>query len=580
MRPRRGVLSGPPTADDVRDDGRRMSDWRTGAERWRGRLRLWSGCVLFTYVTLHLANHALGLISLDAMEAGRVWFLALWRNPLGAVLLYSAFITHILMALWSIYRRRTWRMPAWEATQLALGLTIPVLLAAHVVGTRLANLLYDQADPYHRVVLVQWQLRPDIGLRQTIVLVVAWLHGCIGMHFWLRIRRWYPRARAPLFAAAVLWPVLALLGFTQGGREVATLAREPGAVARLLQQKVRPDEAARLKRIEWAIYGTFGGALGAVLLARAGRRVLEHRRGTIRIGYPDGRQVIAPIGFTILEASRLGLIPHASVCGGRGRCSTCRVHVAKGLKAIPPASVDEQRVLDRVGAPPGVRLACQVRPRGDVLVRPLVSTAASSQRRPDRPLAGSEQDVTVLFADLRRFTSLAEQRLPYDVVFFLNRYFEAVGRAIDEAGGVTNQFTGDGVMALFGVNADASDGCRRALRGAQAIAQGVAALSLTMAEELDEPLRIGIGIHTGPAVVGQMGYAETVYLTAVGDTVHVASRLQDLTKQYQAQLVISEQVAERAGIDVTAFARHEITVRNRREPLAIRVIAEAADLAV
>ena len=186
----------------------------------------------------------------------------------------------------------------------------------------------------------------------------------------------------------------------------------------------------------------------------------------------------------------------------------------------------------------------------------------------------------MLFADLRKFTTLAERRLPYDVVFFLNRYFEAAGRAIESAGGVTNQFTGDGVMALFGVETDPARGCRQALLGAQAMARSVAALSRAMAEELDEPLRIGIGIHSGPAVVGQMGYGATVYLTAVGDTVHVASRFQDLTKQYQAQLVISEEVASRAGVDVSAFARHEITVRNRREPLAIRVIPDVADLEV
>jgi len=99
-----------------------------------------------------------------------------------------------------------------------------------------------------------------------------------------------------------------------------------------------------------------------------------------------------------------------------------------------------------------------------------------------------------------------------------------------------------------------------------------------VADELEKPLRIGIGIHTGPAVVGRMGFGAAMYLTAVGDTVHVASRFQDLTKQYQAQLVISEQVAECAGLDVSGFPRHEITVRNRREPLAIRVIADVRAL--
>ena len=146
-----------------------------------------------------------------------------------------------------------------------------------------------------------------------------------------------------------------------------------------------------------------------------------------------------------------------------------------------------------------------------------------------------------------------------------------------------NLRTGTGVVyklgqALFGVDSDPADGCRRALIGAQAMVEAIAELSAAMAAELSEPLRIGVGIHTGPAVVGRMGYGSTVYLTAVGDTVHVASRLQDLTKDYQAQVVISEQVGRRADVDVSMFLRYEITVRNRREPLAIRVIDDVSAL--
>ena len=258
------------------------------------------------------------------------------------------------------------------------------------------------------------------------------------------------------------------------------------------------------------------------------------------------------------------------------------MQILHGRDALPAPSADERRLLERVGAPPGVRLACQTRPAGNVTVRLLLPATARPSDGATRPRtqAGAEQEITVLFADLRKFTALAEHRLPYDVVFFLNRYFETVGRAIEEAGGITNQFTGDGVMALFGVDADPAAGCRRALLGARAMVEGVAQLGATLADELDEPLRIGIGLHTGPAVVGRMGYGNTVYLTAVGDTVHVASRFQDLTKQYQAQLVISEQVAQRAGLDVSAFPRHEVTVRNRQEPLAIRVVADVAALAL
>ena len=208
-------------------------------ERWRARLRLWSGCVLFVYVALHLANHALGLVSLDAMEAGRRWFLAIWRNPVGTAILYASFVVHPLNAFWSIYRRRTLRMPRWEATQICLGLAIPALLVSHAVGTRLAYEWFGQEDRYHRLVLIYWDLRPEIGVKQSVMLIVAWLHGSIGIHFWLRLRPWYPRVAPLLLSLAVLLPAVALLGFAEGGREAASLAAKTGGPDALLQQSPR-----------------------------------------------------------------------------------------------------------------------------------------------------------------------------------------------------------------------------------------------------------------------------------------------------------------------------------------------------
>jgi len=191
---------------------------------------------------------------------------------------------------------------------------------------------------------------------------------------------------------------------------------------------------------------------------------------------------------------------------------------------------------------------------------------------------GREQELAVLFADLRGFTRIAEHKLPYDVVFILNRYFEAVGGAIQRAGGIPNQFTGDGVMALFGVESGAELGCRQAVAAAREIVRDLAALNHELVEELPAPLRIGIGIHAGPAIVGRMGYGAGVYLTAVGDTVHVASRLEQLTKEYRCVLVLSEEVASRAALDVSAFPRHELTVRNRGGLLAVRVIDDLGRL--
>ena len=544
------------------------------------RLRLGAALVLLTYVILHFSNHALGIVSLDAMAAGRWWFLALWRSVPGTLALYGAIVVHGVLALWLLYQRRTLRMPAWEATQYALGLALPALLVVHVVSTRIAWWRLGADDPYTRIVLALWVLSPDYGVRQTLTLVLAWIHACIGVHFWLRFRPWYAGARPWLFAIALLLPTLALLGFVAAGREVSALARTPGWSEAVLRAAKAPTgaEAARLVAIRETFLTTYLLALLAVLLARGVRRIQEWRRA-VRITYPSGRVVAVPVGFTILDASRTADIPHASVCGGRGRCSTCRVRIARGLGQLPPASEAERRVLARVGAAPDVRLACQTRPNHDVAVDPLLApSVAPADAFATDVRQGHEQELAVLFADLRGFTRMAEHKLPYDVVFFLNRYFEAVGTAITSAGGVTNQFTGDGVMALFGIETGPATGSRQALAAARAMVAGVEALSAELAGDLPAPMRIGIGIHTGPAVVGRMGWGESFYLTAVGDTVHVAARLEQATKDYRAELVLSEDVARHAAVDLSAFPRHDLELHNRAGRIGVRVITEVAHL--
>lgn len=545
------------------------------------RLRLAAALVLLTYVVLHFLNHSLGLISLAAMEAGRWWFLALWRSWPGTVALYGAITVHGILALWLLYHRRSLRMPPWEVLQYSLGLLIPALLIVHVTSSRIAWWLMGADDPYARVVLGLWLTAPQFGARQVLAITVVWLHACIGIHYSFRFRRGYPRARPWLFSVALLLPVLALLGFVSAGRQVAALAATPGWTAALLASTHAPDkaEAARLLAIRQGFLDAYLLALGVVVGARGVRRLWERRR-SVRVAYTTGPIVTAPIGFTILEASRLGGVPHASVCGGRGRCSTCRVRVVRGLEALAPPSEAEQRVLSRVGAAPDVRLACQTRPSHDVTVTPLVppSVDPGGALAPDAR-QGRERELAVLFADLRGFTRMAENKLPYDVVFVLNRYFATVGTAITGAGGVTNQFTGDGVMALFGIDDGPAVGSRQALAAARAMVEGMTRLNAELAGELKAPLRIGIGIHAGPGVVGWMGWGESFYLTAVGDTVHVAARLEQATKDFQAELVVSDDVARRAGLDLSAFPAHRLEVRNRTEPVAVRVITRVGDMA-
>jgi adenylate cyclase len=546
------------------------------------RIRITTGLILFTYLTTHLLNHSLGLISLEAMEAGRVWFLALWRNPLGTAAFYGALLTHFALALYAIYQRRHWRISYGEALQLALGLSIPLILATHFVGTRVAYERYGIEDLYAKIVLGFWRQNPMNGVRQAALVLIAWTHGSIGLYFWLRLRPWFPRFAAALYAFVIVLPLCALLGFVEAGREIDyRMAGDPGWIERLEARThvLQPSQRDDLTDSRDAIIYGFWASLAAVLAARAARHAFE-RRKRIRIEYPDGRFAHVPRGFSVLEASRLAGIPHASVCGGRGRCSTCRIRVVKGSDSLPPPSAAELKVLRRIGAAPSVRLACQLRPDRDIAVMPLLPADAQASDGFARPSyrAGRECEVAVLFADLRSFTAIAEHRLPYDVVFILNRYAEIVGTAIERAGGIPNQFTGDGLMAMFGVQGAPEEGCRAALAAAREIVAGIAQLSEMLSEELQATLKVGVGIHTGACVVGQMGYGVATYLTAVGDTVNVASRLQDLTKEYDCPLVVSEEVAERAGVAMEASCRHEVSVRNRRTPLVVYAVGEESEL--
>ena len=545
------------------------------------KTRLYSGLVLFTYVSIHLINHSLGLISVMAMQAMLDRVEHIWESIPGTVVLYGALLIHLSLALLALYRRRSLRMPAMEAAQLCLGFLIPFLLAQHLAATRLTYSLYDGDDTYRAELLRMYTLNPERGWMQVVLLIAAWIHGTIGVNYSLSLRPWYQTAKPTLFATAILIPVLALLGFWEGGREVAEMAMDPEVKARMIaHHALSPDALANLDLIRDWMRGTVTALILIVLALRLVRRQWQRRRGTFRVTYPDGRRIEALIGTSVLEVSRMAKIPHASVCGGRGRCSTCRIRVVAPASALPELSDAEMKVLHRVGAAPNVRLACQLRPMGHLSATPLLSPTVTVHEglAAGGHMTGSEREIAILFADIRSFTELAETKLPYDVVFLLNRYFEEMGRAIEGAGGRVDKFIGDGIMALFGVEAGAEAGCRAALAAAAAMSERLIHLNTVLAEDLPTPLKIGIGIHAGPAIVGEMGFGQTVSVTAIGDAVNTASRLESMTKEQGVQLIVSEEVARHALTNLDRFPAMEIMVRGRVQPLTIRCIPLGSDL--
>ena len=485
------------------------------------RIHLASGLVLFAFVTTHLLNHSLGLISLEALETGRAWFLLLWRTPVGALMLYGALLTHFLLALWSIFRRRSFRLRSVDWAQLLLGLSIPVLLVSHALNTRLAYEAYGQDASYPLELLIFFVLKPQLIYKQMILLLIVWAHGVIGMHQWLRLKPLYRRFQLLAFSIAVLLPMASLAGIWATGRDISYLAADPAWTQQLMAEtdRIDMDRMADLGRLESYILALTGGLLLLILLLRPLRRKLRQRLGLVQVSYPDGERVTVPMGTTVLEASGQHNIPHASVCGGRGRCSTCRVRVGQGLQALPPPSANETVVLKRISAADNVRLACQIRPTQDIAVIPLLppTTVANTVGPEPDYMQGQEREIVVLFADLRGFTTISEQKLPYDVVFLLNRYFAAVGSAIENAGGHVDKFIGDGVMALFGLETGLPAASRAAVQAARNIADEMKKLNHSLEHDLSEPLRLGIGLNGGPAIVGKMGYGKTNSLTELYD---------------------------------------------------------------
>lgn len=546
------------------------------------RIRLGAGLVLFAFVASHLANHALGIISLSAMNLGREVFLFVWRSAPGTLLLVAAVVSHVTLVLAAVYRRRSWRgVRPSELVQLASGLAIPPLVVSHVLANRGLHERFGFDDDYAWVLMALWHFDPWHGMQQAIVTVLAWTHGCIGVHLWLRLKPWYRPCFPPLYTAAVLTVVLGLVGFVNGGQEVEALARDPVWLASYRAETVLPPEAAG-----W-VYATRDTAWAAMVLgvgllasARGAQWLNERRRGLVTIRYTDGQKTSVEPGVSVLEASRRAGIPHASVCGGRGRCSTCRVKLTEGVEFLPEPGDAERRVLHRLGSPPGVRLACQLRPTHDIVVSPLLpanATAADAFSRPGYA-QGAERRIAILFADLRQFTRFSERKLPYDVVFVINQYFRYMGRAVEENGGRLDKFIGDGVMALFGVDSDAHDGAQRSLAAARAMSLALVEMNEALHHDLGEPMRMGIGIDVGDVVVGEMGYRSVMSLTAIGDTVNTAARLEEANKSFGSQLVFSAAVAEAASLDVGGLARHEVTVRGRKAPVAVYVLESAAEL--
>lgn len=377
---------------------------KTSDGSWSTKIRLkimiGTGLVMFVFISMHLFNLAIGLISVQAMEDWRWTLSGVWSTfPPLKILLQTSLVLHFLTALVSLYWRNTLKVPAYDMAQMVAGILIIPLLGVHVFGVMALKDL--GLVPTYTIVLDNfWVVSPLNGLQQVVLLVVAWIHGAIGVYTWLQSRDGSTRVMKFFYPMVVALPIFAMLGYVEAGRQIIpveegglgfVLERDPNAqgpkvdpdmIPVILEQaKERPKVATRI-------------SLGLVALVLAARwfRLYRRQRGRVQVSYSGKRpsSFEADTGLTLLEMVRENNVPHANICRGRGRCGTCRVRVLAGEEALSEPSEMEAKVLARWNAGPNERLACQLKPQeGQLVVERVVEADYSNLDYSDTQAGGT-----------------------------------------------------------------------------------------------------------------------------------------------------------------------------------------------
>ena len=257
------------------------------------------------------------------------------------------------------------------------------------------------------------------------------------------------------------------------------------------------------------------------------------------------------------------------------------MRILSDLSSLPERNQIETDIATKLSLKRDVRLACQLRPTEHIEIRQLVNTDNLSITSLQRAsLSGREQELVVMFIDLRNFTPISAKLLPYDTVYLLNEYFRTAGEAIEGVGGKIDKFIGDGIMATFSQHKSLRENCLSALLASKRISHGMEALNLESEDDFNASLRIGIGIHAGTSIVGELGHGDAIAETAIGECVNVASRLEQLTKDEGCELIVSADLYDRSELTQKPLKRKEVTVRGKIDPITVCIFNEAKDLAI
>ncbi|MER2999226.1 adenylate/guanylate cyclase domain-containing protein [Pontibacter populi] len=254
-------------------------------------------------------------------------------------------------------------------------------------------------------------------------------------------------------------------------------------------------------------------------------------------------------GQTILQASLAAGIPHYHACGGKGQCTTCRVLVLEGEGNLTPATSCERTVKNVKKFPDNVRLACQTRVNGEgVQVQRLVRDETDRYIFIDGKEEGNtigeigeRRKLALFFIDVRNFTPFVEANLPFDVIHIMRRIFTLFKNAIAQYNGEIIDTAGDGLYAVFGLNSKIKQATDSAVLAGFKILSDLRIFNNTyMRPYFSHTFEVGIGLHVGKVIVGNVGIGLSQNLTVMGFPVNIAARLQAATKELNNSFVISE----------------------------------------
>ncbi|HEU4473138.1 MAG TPA: adenylate/guanylate cyclase domain-containing protein [Flavisolibacter sp.] len=301
---------------------------------------------------------------------------------------------------------------------------------------------------------------------------------------------------------------------------------------------------------------------------------------TYWIEFIGDRSVKIEEGQSILEASLAAGIPHYHACGGQARCSTCRILVKEGAHHITPINENEKQLRATINMPSEIRLACQAFITGspvrlhriirdDSDMQLYTSESNSSDR------LGEEKELALFFLDIRDFTPFIEHYLAFDVIHLLRRLFDIFRRSIKHHDGRIIETAGDGLYAVFGLG-DASVG--------EAAGQAVAAGHLIFQElvhfneayvlpHFGHRFEVGIGLHAGKVIIGDVGLGVENNLTVMGLPVNIASRLQAATKELNNSFVVSDRIAALYGGEEKA--KKKLKLKGISEKVTVHLFGHA-----